>query len=271
MSITLTQGILLAVVAFICGLDAALEAFFIFRPIIVSFLCGIVLGNMDLGLRCGAVAELAYMGMMTIGGTVPPNPLVAGAMTVVIAHTNGVDPSTALGMSLPFALLAQWMSIIFNSTFAFFLPPLDKAAAKADVKTFTVLFLSSWFIVAGCYAVLMFVSAYALQEQIQAFVSTFDERLIHGFEVAGGLMPAVGLTLLLVVMLKSSNIAYLFIGFVIATFNGLIAGAFEAAGGGYGANIIPVAIAGACFAYFSFLADQKAAPAAGKGGASDGI
>ena len=270
MSITLTQGILLAIVAFICGLDGALEAFFWFRPIVVSFVTGIVLGNMNLGLQCGAVAELAYMGMLTVGGTVPPNPLVAGMMTVVIAHTGGVEPTTALGLSLPFALLAQWVGIIFNTTFALFLVPLDKAAAKADYKKFTSILALAWLIVAGTYAVLIFVSSYALQNQIQAFVEAFPEWLIHGFEVAGGLMPAVGLALLLVVMMKPGNMAYLFIGFVISTFNGLIAGAFEAAGGGYGANIIPVAIAGACFAYLSYLNDQKAAVVTG-GNSDEGI
>jgi len=268
MSITLTQGILLAVVAFICGLDNALEAFFWFRPIVISFFVGLVLGDMNLGLQCGAVAELAYMGMLTVGGTVPPNPLVAGVMTVVIAYTNSVEPSTALGMSLPFALLAQWIGIIFNTTFALFLGPLDRAAAKADFGKFTAILMTSWLIVAVTYGVLVFISAYALQEQIQAFVSSFPEWLIHGFEVAGGLMPAVGLTLLMVVMLKSNNVAYLFVGFVIATFNGLLEGAFEAAGGGYGANIIPVAVAGACFAYLSYLNDQKAVA---KGGTDDGI
>ena len=269
MSITLTQGILLAVVAFICGLDGAMEVFFWFRPIVVSFFTGIVLGDMNLGLQCGAVAELAYMGMMTVGGTVPPNPLMAGIMTVVIAYTNNVEPSTALGLSLPFALLAQWFGILFNTSFALFLGPLDRAAAKADVKKFTSILFGAWFIVAGTYAILVFVSSYALQEPIQLFVESFPEKLIHGFEVAGGLMPAVGLTLLMVVMLKQGNMAYLFIGFIIATFNGLLEGAFEAAGGGYGANIIPVAIAGACFAYFTYITEQRSIVK--EGGTDDGI
>ena len=48
-----------------------------------------------------------------------------------------------------------------------------------------------------------------------SFVAAFPEWLVHGFEVAGGLMPAVGLALLLVVMLKKENAAYLLAGFVI--------------------------------------------------------
>jgi len=179
-----------------------------------------------------------------------------------------VEPATALGLSLPFALLAQWMSIIFNTSFAMFLGPLDRAAEKADISRYNVLFFSAWMIVASCYALLTFLSAYALQNQITAFVGAFPEWLIHGLEVAGGIMPAVGLTLLMVVMVRPQNIAYLFIGFVIATLNGAIGSAHEIIGGSYGANIIPVAVAGAAFAFFSYQNDQRAAK--GKGGSDDG-
>ena len=89
MEITLVQGLLLALVAFICALDQVFEAFYWFRPLVVSFFAGIMLGDMQLGIACGAVAELSYLGLLTVGGTVPPDPLMAGLMTVVIAYTTG--------------------------------------------------------------------------------------------------------------------------------------------------------------------------------------
>lgn len=257
MSINLVQGILLAVVAFICALDGALEAFFWFRPIVVSFFAGIVLGDMTLGCKAGAVAELSYMGMLTVGGTVPPDPLMAGMMTVVLAYTSGISPETALGLSLPFALLAQWFGIFFNTTFAMFLAPLDKAAEAADTGKFTSIIFLSLFIKAATYAVLVFLSAYAFQSQIQSFVEMFPEWLVHGFEIAGGLLPAVGLTLLMVVMVRKQNIAYLFLGFLMATFTNVN-------------NILPVAIAGVCVAFIGYLNDQRLEKAQG-GSADDGI
>lgn len=258
MEITLLQGILLAVVAFICALDGALEAFFWFRPIVVAFFAGIVLGDVPLGLSAGAVAELSYMGMLTVGGTVPPDPLMAGMMTVVIAFTTGQSAEAALGLSLPFALLAQWIGIICNTTFAGFLAPLDKACETADTKKFTSIIILSWIIKAGLYAIVTFLSAYALQTPIQNFVNGFPEWLIHGFEVAGGLLPAVGLTLLMVVMVRKQNIAYLFLGFLIATFTNV-------------GNILPVAVAGICIAFLGYLRDEetKKVAASSEGGNSD--
>ena len=59
--------------------------------------------------EAGAIAELSYLGLTTVGGTVPPNALIAGLMTVVLAYKSGVSAETALGLSLPFALLMQWI------------------------------------------------------------------------------------------------------------------------------------------------------------------
>ena len=260
MNITLTQGLLLALVAFICGIDAHWEVFFIFRPIITAFLTGLVLGDVQLGLQAGAIAELAYLGLTTIGGTVPPNPLVAGMMTVVIAHTTGQSAEAALGLSLPFALLMQWILVFYNTSFAGFLRLLDRDAAKGDTKKFmNTVWLGTW-ITAATYALVIFLSAYAMQQPIAAFVSTFPAWLVQGFRVAGGLLPGVGLALLLRSMLNITNISFLLIGFLMASYMSL-------------GSVLPIAIAAFAIALLIFLKDRESAKsiATSDGGMQDGI
>lgn len=259
MEITLIQGILLAIVAFICGIDQCWEAFYWFRPMVVAFFAGIALGDMKLGIQAGAIAELSYLGLLTVGGTVPPDPLMAGMMTVVIAYTTGKGVETALGLSLPFALLAQWLGIFFNTVYAGFMRPLEAAAKAADTKKFRNIVYLSVAIKAGAVALLTFLAAYGLQKPIQEFVNAFLKELIHGFEIAGGLLPGVGLGLLLMIMLKKENTPYLFIGFLIATFTTV-------------SNVLPIAIAAIAIAYIDYMYDQKMAKAASvsmEGGADD--
>ena len=111
MQITLIQGLLIALVVFICAMDKHMEAF---MPLVVAFFTGIILGDVSLGLKAGAVAELSYLGLLTVGGTVPPDPLFAGLMTTVLAHTTGCDVNTALGLAVPFALIGQWIGTATN-------------------------------------------------------------------------------------------------------------------------------------------------------------
>ena len=103
MQITLMQGILLAIMTIIVGLDFFLEAFFVFRPLMVSTFTGIILGDVVLGLKVGALIELAFAGLTPARGTQPPNPVFAGLMGTVLAYTTGCQPSAALGLCLPFS------------------------------------------------------------------------------------------------------------------------------------------------------------------------
>ncbi len=245
MEITLIQGLLLLVVGFICGVDQCWEAFYWFRPMVVAFFAGIVLGDIQLGVACGAVAELSYLGLLTVGGTVPPDPLMAGMMTVVIAYTTGQSPDAAVGLSLPFALLAQWLGIMWNTVFVALAHRGDDLAKKADTGGFRATVYFGLFVKAATTGVVVFLCSYALQTPIQLFVNSFPTWLIHGFEVAGNILPAVGFGLLLGVMLRTQNVAYLFLGFVMATFLEM-------------PNVLPIAIVGAALAYINFSHEKKA-------------
>lgn len=244
MEISFIQGLLLLVVGFICGLDQVWEAFYWFRPMVVSFFAGIVLGDVPLGVACGAVAELSYLGLLTVGGTVPPDPLMAGMMTVVIAYTTGKSPETALGLSLPFALLAQWMGILFNTLYVGIAHKCDEYAKEGNTESFKRIVYLGMFGKALAVGILVFLCSYALQGPIQAFVNLFPQFLIHGFEVAGGLLPAVGLGLLLMVTLKKENAPYLFVGFIMATFLDM-------------PNVIPIAIIGIALAFINYMYEKR--------------
>lgn len=117
MEITLLQGILLTIMTIIVGLDFFLEAFFIFRPLIVSTLTGLILGDIILGLKVGALIELAFAGLTPAGGTQPPNPVFAGLMGTVLAYTTGCDPKAALGLCLPFSFLGQYVILFYYSAY----------------------------------------------------------------------------------------------------------------------------------------------------------
>ncbi|OZM91375.1 hypothetical protein CF006_15560 [Escherichia coli] len=64
--------------------------------------------------------------------------------------------------------------------------------------------------------------------------------LTHGFEVAGGILPAVGFGLLLRVMFKAQYIPYLIAGFLFVCYIQV-------------SNLLPVAVLGAGFAVYEFF------------------
>jgi galactosamine PTS system EIIC component len=244
MEITLAQGIALTVMAIILGIDFWLEALFIFRPIIVCTLTGIILGDVQTGLIAGGLTELAFAGLTPAGGTQPPNPVLAGVMTTVIAFTTGSDPKTAIGLALPFSILMQYIILFCYSTFSFFMGKADKAAEEVDIKSIVKINVLLTSIIALLYGIVVFLSAYVAQDAMKTLVESMPVWLTHGFEIAGGILPAVGFGMLLKVMLKAQYVPYLIVGFFIASFIPIT-------------NLLPVAVIGAAFALHSYYKSRE--------------
>ncbi|WP_313152759.1 PTS galactosamine transporter subunit IIC [Lacrimispora sp.] len=243
MAITFGQGISLALMTAIVGIDFWLESFFIFRPIIVCTLAGFILGDLQLGLMAGGITELAFAGLTPAGGTQPPNPILAGVMTVVLAYTTRVEATAAMALSLPFSFLMQYVILFCYSSFSLFMKGADRAAEEADTDKIVRINIICTCIITFLYALVVFLSAYIAQDAMKALVTAMPAWLTHGFEVSGGILPAVGFAMLLKVMLKREFMPYLLIGFVISCFLTY-------------SNLLPVAIVGVAFALMTYNTEK---------------
>ncbi|EHR32537.1 PTS system, mannose/fructose/sorbose family, IIC component [Helcococcus kunzii ATCC 51366] len=264
MNITLTQGILLSIMAFIVGVDFWLEAFFIFRPIIVSTLTGAILGDLKLGIIAGGLTELIFAGLTPAGGTQPPNPVLAGVMTVVLAHTTGSSPEKAIGLALPFSFLMQYIILFYYSSFTVFASSTDKYAEELNDKGIINNAVVATLIVGISYSIIVFLSAYAAQDAMKSLVTSMPEWLSHAFQVAGGILPAIGFGLLLKTMLKAKYVPYLILGFILSNFIQY-------------SNLLPIAGIGVVIGLISYFNDVelenklKTVPSSSEQGDEDGI
>ena len=134
---------------------------------------------------------------------------------------------------------------------------LDVCAKEGDVKKFNSTVITATLFKSVVVAFLLFLCSYALQGPIQVFVNSFPQWVIHGLEVAGGILPAVGLSMLLLTTLKPETYPYLALGFIMATFLTM-------------PNVLPVAIAGAALAYIDYSHQKKLDDAVANAQLNDG-
>ena len=167
-------------------------------------------------------------------------------MSVVLAYVAGQTPEAAMALALPFSFLMQYVILFCYNAFSFFMKGADKAAAEADVNAIYKTNIACTLIIACLYGVIVFLCAYAAQGAMAAFVEMLPAWLTHGFEVAGGILPAVGFAMLLKAMLKGEFVPYLLIGFVIACFLDF-------------SNLLPIAVVGVALALISYNFENKAA------------
>src|SRR5690606_14193806 len=66
--------------------------------------------------------------------------------------------------------------------------------------------------------ILTFLIIYLGTKQAQALVDLMPQKLMDGFSVAAGLLPAVGFAMLVQIMISKKLAPYFFVGFMLATY-----------------------------------------------------
>ena len=108
MDFNVVQILLVALFAFIAGIDQYNFLESLYQPIVSGAVIGAILGDLQTGLIVGGTYQLMTIGNMPVGGAQPPNPVIGGIMAVVFAISSKLEPAAAVGLAVPFALIGQY-------------------------------------------------------------------------------------------------------------------------------------------------------------------
>lgn len=190
----------------------------VIRPLVVSPLVGLALGDLQTGVIIGATLELVFMGAIQIGGAVPPDALVGAGLGTAFAILTNQGPEIALTLALPIAILAQSIKVLLFIIRSGFMTPAMKYAAAGDIKKMKMLNYGGLLLQSFMYFTVAFVAIMFGSAAVQAFVEHIPESIMQGLNVAGGLLPAVGFALLLLPMMNMKNVVYFVFGFILISY-----------------------------------------------------
>lgn len=213
----LTQAILVAIWAGICSLDDVGPQM-LRRPLLTGTVAGIIMGDMVQGLAIGATLELMWMGVGNVGAYSAPD-IVAGAIIGVslgISTDGGV--ATGVALALPVSILCQQLLILWRSFACFLNPWAEKSIQNGDYKRLVKVHYFStpiWFLIR---AVPCFLAIYFGSDLIKTILDAIPKNIIDGMGVASKLIPAVGICILLLMLLKGSMWFFFLLGFVLTSY-----------------------------------------------------
>jgi len=208
-------GTVLAVLWF---LEKILGTPMVIRPIVVSSVIGIVLGDATTGIIIGATLELVFMGAIQIGGSVPPDVLVGAGLGTAFAILTGKGNEIALTLALPIAILAQSLKVVIFIIRSWFMNFARKLAEDANIKGLIALNIGGLLLQCLMYFTVGFVAITFGSAAVQTFVDNIPQVVMHGLQIAGGLLPAVGFALLLQPMMTGKNTIYFILGFILISY-----------------------------------------------------
>ncbi|MGD2163393.1 MAG: PTS sugar transporter subunit IIC [Anaerolineales bacterium] len=185
-------------------------------PMLVGPIVGLILGDVSTGLIVGISLELVWLGLTSIGGTVPPDKIVGTTLATSMVIVAGLQYEEALALVLPAALIGQALGIAVQTINSFFAHWADRFALSAN---FSGVSLTMWLGNLLLFLVRFVPVLLALTlglEVTESFISSVPEWLTEDIAVGGALLPAVGFSLLLVMIMKRELWPWFMIGFVLA-------------------------------------------------------
>ncbi|NVY96384.1 PTS sugar transporter subunit IIC [Lactobacillus sp. DCY120] len=215
--------------AFLVGLVAALIWFvekmggtpMVNRPLVISTVVGLVLGDVRSGIMIGASLELVFMGAIQVGAAVPPDVLVGASLGTAFAILSGKGSAVALTLALPIALLAQSLKVIIFIVRSWFMNYAVTLAKRTNVKGLWWLNMGGLLLQSLMYFVVVFVALLFGSHAVDSFVQAVPKVIMNGLTVAGNLLPAVGFGLLLLPMMNRKNFLYFLLGFLMIAYGKL--------------------------------------------------
>lgn len=215
----LVKTILIFLVAFFGYMHSYWGSTMCNRPIIVSTLVGLVLGDVRTGLIVGSALELAFLGAVPIGASNPPDMTSGSVIATAFVIMTGSDTGMAVTIAIPVATLVALfdnLQMMFLLTYAGHL--CDRAAEQGDAdKVDRIVRIAS---IGNKVALSLIVALgfYFGSGSIEAFVNWVPEWFSHGMDIVAGILPALGIAMLARMMISKENWGFLIIGFLISAY-----------------------------------------------------
>lgn len=188
---------------------------FAFRnPVILGVVIGWIFGDVSAGLLYGATIQLLYMGGIEAGGNIPSDRALAACIAIPAALQNGLDPNTAVALAVPFGVLGVLINNVRRTINSFYNTQADKFVSEHQYERLSLFsFVIPWLTNGLLYFTPVFVATMFGANVVQAFINIIPEWLMNGLSNAGGMLPALGFALTLVVMGKKQYLPFFVTGF----------------------------------------------------------
>ena len=210
------EATLVAIWAFLCGIDKYDVALNIHRPLITGPVVGLIMGNMEIGLIAGATLELAWLGLVPNAGAQPPDVTMGTIAAVAFAVMTGQSPEVAMGVGMPIAVLMQMIVIGFFALTAFNMGKADEYAA--DAGGISRLLIGTIVTRSMLYFVIAFATVYFGEHAADWIDKNTPKALLEGLGIGAKMVPAIGFAMLLKIMWSKEMAGVFFIGFVMTTY-----------------------------------------------------
>jgi len=193
--------------------------FTVYRPLIGGTIIGWILGDAVTGMKLGAAINAIYLGFISTGGSLPSDLIFAGYIGTALGMVAGLDAPTALSLVVPLGLLGSGIWFFRMTADSLFVHWADAFARRGSTRG--VAAMNIWpgqILLLLLYAIPAFVIVYYGSPAVQFVMGVVPPKVVEGLAMVGGMLPALGIGMLLNYMAKWRLMPFFLLGFLLAIY-----------------------------------------------------
>ncbi|MDU4937680.1 MAG: PTS sugar transporter subunit IIC [Clostridium sp.] len=218
MNVQIWQMILIIIYGFFINYDKNGTMIGTSQPVTAGLIVGLILGDVTTGLFIGGTLQLMTLGISSFGGASVPDYQTAALVGSYIAITTGQDASIGITLAIPVAMLMVQLDVVKWSTNIYFQNKAEKYAEEGNYRGIELMQYCGVFNTMLTSGIPVLLTVLFGPNLVGSIIKYIPEWLSGGLSIAGGLLPAVGIGLLLRYLPVKSYFPYLLVGFVAAVY-----------------------------------------------------
>lgn len=199
-------------------LDAISVQLGFYSPLFAGTVTGLLLGDIKMGLMIGATMQLMTLGVATYGGATVPDFLSGSIMGTAYAIMSGQGAEYGVALAVPIGLLLTQLDVFGRMANLIFQHRAQRCAEQGDtrgVETSNILGILPWTLTR---MIPVFLGLFFGEAVVTVINEWIPKWLMSGLKYASGLLPAVGIALLMRYLPIKKFFPYYIIGFVIMAY-----------------------------------------------------
>lgn len=218
MTITLPQVIGITLVAFFKAVDYHTTQVVIFNCVFWGWISGLIMGDPVTGLAVGGTLQLMSLGVVAIGGSSAPDYPLASIIATTLAISTGKGISAGLAVGIAVGMVAVQFDIMAKVINGVIARKAKEYCEKYQFNKMNRIINVSLLLMGLVSAVPTLIAITAGEAAVNLILNAMPVWFTTGLSIAGGLLPAVGLAMLLTYMPTAKFIGYLLFGFVMSAY-----------------------------------------------------
>jgi PTS system mannose-specific IIC component len=250
MEITPIQAVLVILVSAFYLVQKSGFQLIALMSVFTGWATGLILGDANTGLLIGSTMQLMGLGLAGIGGASIPDYPIAAIIGTVVAILTDQDQSVGVTIGVAVGMLCVQIDVIVKIINGFLVRKAKALAleGKTDAMRNVLWVCPCLFAVAGAFPT--FIMLVFGVDAVNFILNVMPAWFTTGLSIAGGVLPVVGIALLLNYMPTKKFISFVIVGFLLAAYLKL--------------SILPIALFGfaAAYEHYKSATVQKCATSA---------